>query len=843
MTIDEYNSIKDYSYMEYIDYLNNKYGHLKYPYGSSKNKRSLDGLFIHHIGEDVIPSLSSAENKKLYPEYQIPSMLVYCNFIEHLFLHILIGEKTGNISNLGLDGPKGFIIPQLIKYFRGGDKNANINPSYYSVIENSYDVFKILLARYNAIVRETDFCEPYNQTAYKQVSDFLNTLGRSLLVLGTGLGKTTTALKYITENNYSALAICPNDTVKRVWINSGVDAITYSSFYKSYKVRDMSVYDIVIVDEVHHTGFDEEQNKGAITWGKPIKELLLSNKVKVLGLTATPERTDNNRLAGGLFDDCTVYGKTIEDAIEEGIIHPFSYITSIYDTKGILNEVKSLTNSIDKDDETCKKLIGELNLSINNTPTVRDILHKYMPNGNRKGIIYVSEIDDVEYAMDIFKSVYPQEEFRTINSSMKREDIEENRKWFKNTSSGYLIVVDMISEGFHDKSVNTIIFFRKTKSYILYNQQLGRIITLAKYDNPNAVVFDFVNNIDNVKPYDREINYPSEKKSILTSLKNTQAAKSGQIIVADETRNIVDSLRKLKEYIDDSWEDWEDALLKEHQYDTYNDLSKLLYRKSYISIRNRKKKLGLFIPHHEYSDDEIKILQEYYPSEGSKCHKHLPGRSKGSVISWANKLGIEYIGDRWTADEDKIIERYYPTEGADCCVRLNRERSAVMARASKLGVKYDSYSWTDEEISILRKFYPTEGSTIRNRLPNRTDNAISYMALKLKIYSESKNCPRNNKWTTEEDALITQYYISEKKSICSRLPNREWESIRQRASALGVKLPLKQIICVETTNKYLLNDVCTVFNFSKTKLYKALKDPSKTAGGYHWKYVEDESEK
>lgn len=62
MNLEEYNKIKDYTYEEYCEYLKNKYGEVPYKYGSSKNRRP--GLFIHHIGENEIPSLSSNEVKK-----------------------------------------------------------------------------------------------------------------------------------------------------------------------------------------------------------------------------------------------------------------------------------------------------------------------------------------------------------------------------------------------------------------------------------------------------------------------------------------------------------------------------------------------------------------------------------------------------------------------------------------------------------------------------------------------------------------------------------------------------------------------------------------------------------
>ena len=82
MTINEYQNVKDFSYEEYCGYLNKKYGAVPRKYGSSKNKRPDDGLFIHHVREDEVASLS---NRKIAlandPVYQEPENLVYCNYL------------------------------------------------------------------------------------------------------------------------------------------------------------------------------------------------------------------------------------------------------------------------------------------------------------------------------------------------------------------------------------------------------------------------------------------------------------------------------------------------------------------------------------------------------------------------------------------------------------------------------------------------------------------------------------------------------------------------------------------------------------------------------------------
>ena len=110
----EYSLIKNYDYDTYCDYLKNKYGEVKYTYGNTLNSKSSEGLFIHHIREDEVASLSDKDIAKANkPEYQEGYNLVYCNYLEHLFLHILIGEKTIGQKNLGLNGAFLYLIPSL----------------------------------------------------------------------------------------------------------------------------------------------------------------------------------------------------------------------------------------------------------------------------------------------------------------------------------------------------------------------------------------------------------------------------------------------------------------------------------------------------------------------------------------------------------------------------------------------------------------------------------------------------------------------------------------------------------------------------------------------------------
>lgn len=73
MNISEYKSVKNYTYLEYCDYLQAKYGiglanYMTKSYNSNpKCKRTQEGLIAHHKKEDTMIMLSNKENCSKVP--------------------------------------------------------------------------------------------------------------------------------------------------------------------------------------------------------------------------------------------------------------------------------------------------------------------------------------------------------------------------------------------------------------------------------------------------------------------------------------------------------------------------------------------------------------------------------------------------------------------------------------------------------------------------------------------------------------------------------------------------------------------------------------------------------
>ena len=805
MNIQEYNKVKNLSYNSYCQYLLNKYGPVPYEYGNKKNRPGKEGLFIHHMDEDKVSSLCSKENQDIYPHFQESDRLVYANYLEHALLHIMIGEETAGSRNLGLHGANLFIIPGLRSCFDNDRINNPKWPSiYYDLVKDNKDVFELLFDRYNKTVENCDIVIDHNKYLYLEMERHLQDNNKALVVLGTGLGKTTTALQYLWKHQCKGLVIGPNNLIKSGWECYGdwVDTTTYQSFANTYKDIDYSQYGLVILDEAHHIGYDEESNRGAEIWSKGIRYILKHN-IKVLGLTATPDRNDGVKLGGTLFSGCVCEGMAVEDAIEQHKIHPFSYVTAIYDTSKLVQEVKDKYYS---NDEECKKLFGQLDLAINNTITVRQLFAKYMPKDTkRKGIVFIQEIADKEYALDIFKQLYPNMEFRAIDSKMNPEEVEANRKWFEQTDEGYLMAVNMISEGAHYKGVNTLIMFRKTQSYLVYTQQLGRIITLVKDENPNAIVFDLVNNVENIRYNDRKLNrHKKEEHSITRIIRALEDLKSEQIIIADETRDIVECIKKIK---DNNWHFW--------------------------------------------TEEEDNIILKYYVTEGSKkCAEFIKNKDPYLIQGRAQYLGLKSSCFRWNPKEDDILKNNWNFLDKDNLKKLKellpgKNEDSLKQRARDLHLQTNNYTtWSETELSVLKNNYEKIGlKGCLNLLPDKTIYQIQGMLDKLEC--KGSRARHKSIWTDEDLYILNNYYKLEGTKGCiARGLDKSPTVIQTKAAKLGLRCKglngkHKKILCVETGIIYESPaDAIRKLNLSNSPSYAA-RGKQETCGGYHWKYVEE----
>ena len=562
----------------------------------------------------------------------------------------------------------------------------------------------------------------HNIPVYKQLIDVLSSDNCACVVMGTGVGKSYVALEYLTQNKLTALVVSPRTSINESWeklCGKKVDTITYQKLANIYKSVDYSFYDVIICDEVHHIG--------APKWGEPIKFLIDSGK-KVIGLTESSIRyTDGARdVATEFFHGNIVKGEDVSSAIEKQILNPVTYVGAMYNSDGLKKTIRGKIQS---------RLYAKLNLVLNKTPTVQEILKKNMPDGKRKGIIFASTINDINYAIDFMHSVYPDVVIKFVHSKRPASYNAEVFDWFKKTKEGYICSVDMISEGVHIKGVNTLIMLRRTESLNLFNQQLGRCLD-ANSKKP-SIIFDLVNNKYSI----RIINGKTRVKtnSIFDSSK-LNVVPSEQLIVKDYTKDIVEVLEEIKLSIAGKW-----------------------------------------------TKEDIELMKKYYVLEGTKISKRLSKvYSYGGIVAQAQSLGLIFDKGYWSDDEDQFLINNYPLHGLTYCCKLlpNRSREAIKGRIDRLCLKKiepHHIPWSSEEDSIVRKYYPIEGYEVLNRLPGRT-------LVQLKRYVNNNKIRRKiSDWSPEEDEIVKKYFRKEPYEVTlSRLPGRTFNGLKIRGTKFGI---------------------------------------------------------
>lgn len=115
------------------------------------------------------------------------------------------------------------------------------------------------------------------------------------------------------------------------------------------------------------------------------------------------------------------------------------------------------------------------------------------------------------------------------------------------------------------------------------------------------------------------------------------------------------------------------------------------------------------------------------------------------------------------------------------------------------GCRIHRVPWTEDEDNILQEYYPKEGGLVCHRLPGRTRNACKNRAqyIRLQPYEEHKL----SRWTEEEEAILKEYYPTEREAVHLRLPGRTAsacqlvkrtkDACKTRAKTLGLRFSKK----------------------------------------------------
>ena len=326
---------------------------------------------------------------------------------------------------------------------------------------------------------------------------------RNLIVAATGTGKTViSAFDYKRFKNINTKArllfvahrkeilkqalatfrgVLRDNNFGELWVD-GDTALSNEHLFVSVQTLQNNIgnlnlskeyYDFIIIDEVHHISANSY---------RPILEKF--NSIILLGLTATPERMDNENI---LSDFCGVIASEIRlpEALNRKLLCPFQYF-------GISDRIdlKSIKWQNGKYSPT------ELTEAYNKDNRIGEIISKC-----EEYLININEVIALGFCVSKEHAKFMSEKFNEaglksnylVSGDTSREIRDNIKRSLLSKEINYLFVVDIFNEGVDIPQIDTILFLRPTESLTVFLQQLGRGLRFS--DNKECLtVLDFVGN-------------------------------------------------------------------------------------------------------------------------------------------------------------------------------------------------------------------------------------------------------------------------------------------------------------------------------------------------------------
>ena len=203
---------------------------------------------------------------------------------------------------------------------------------------------------------------------------------------------------------------------------------------------------LVIIDEAHFNSFRKLFNA--------------FENAFILGVTATP-LSSNIKLP--MYENYSelIVGDTIQNLIDKGFLAKattYSYDVGLTSLKVGIN---------------CDYTVKSSDDLYSNMVMQEKLLHAYTEKAlGKKTLIFNNGINTSLHVYESFK--YAGYNIRHLDNTTTTEDRKEILQWFKKTPDAILTSVGILTTGFDEPTVETIILNRATKSLTLYFQMIGR---------------------------------------------------------------------------------------------------------------------------------------------------------------------------------------------------------------------------------------------------------------------------------------------------------------------------------------------------------------------------------
>lgn len=278
-------------------------------------------------------------------------------------------------------------------------------------------------------------------------------------------------------------------------------------------------FDLIMMDECHRAGA-----AGFLkTWDK-IGSIITKSydnikegetPVKLVGVTATPDRLDGRDIKEIFGKNNQISRLTLSDCIKEGLLSKFDYVYAIGNREQFFKtavETMEEKRIKDKNSPLYAYEKDELQKALDNMEPMSDIIRKSVKPENTGGesymrfVVFFESRKHIQKMQDTVKgwfenaflnmnvnvsNIVTKSKEEGISYEISDVDILEELDRTKTANKLDLIFcVDKLNMGYHVESITGIMLLRETNSAVIYNQQIGRCFSVRSDNKP--IIFDVV---------------------------------------------------------------------------------------------------------------------------------------------------------------------------------------------------------------------------------------------------------------------------------------------------------------------------------------------------------------
>ena len=239
-------------------------------------------------------------------------------------------------------------------------------------------------------------------------------------------------------------------------------------------------FDYIIIDEAHHAA-DNSYTK-ILNYFRP---------KFLLGLTATPERTDGKDIFS-IFDFNRAVNIRLRDSLEKNLVCPFHYF-GIKDVEGI--DYDKLSHKPEDGEEYLNE-VARMLMKSKRADYIFEKINFYGHDGDKtKCLGFCATVDHAKFMAEEFNKKLGEGSAVALSSE---NPAPERKKYLQqleddDTKLKYIFSRDIFNEGIDVQDINLVLMLRPTQSSIVFTQQLGR--GLRKIEGKEFLtVLDFIGN-------------------------------------------------------------------------------------------------------------------------------------------------------------------------------------------------------------------------------------------------------------------------------------------------------------------------------------------------------------